>query len=132
MTKTYIALIALAGLLIAAGPASSAQVEGTIQGFNCVTTGKTCPAGKEDPVIAAERVFVLYTSEGSYYFVPNLDRAVMARHIREQVRITGDMNPNYKSINAKSLEVRDNDNWNTAWSLEMQRNVEGSFNISGF
>ena len=56
-------------------------IEGTIQGFNCISMGKTCPVGAEDPLIETERVFVLYTKEGNHYLVPNLDRAIMARHI---------------------------------------------------
>ena len=30
------------------------SLEGTIQGYNCITSGKTCPIGKEDPLIETE------------------------------------------------------------------------------
>jgi len=128
-------VILLMGAIIffgAAGAALAESVEGTIQGFNCVTSGKTCPVGKEDPVIATERMFVLFTADGTYYFVPNLDRAILARHIARPVRITGVLNPKYKSIKAESMEVMTDNIWRTTWSEEMQRDVSGSFNISGF
>lgn len=56
-------------------------VEETIQGLTCVTFGKVCPVDKEDPMIAAERVFVVLVKADDYYLVPNLDRAILARHI---------------------------------------------------
>ncbi|MBW1897132.1 MAG: hypothetical protein JRI47_08740, partial [Deltaproteobacteria bacterium] len=28
---------------------------GSIQGFNCVTQGKVCPVGREDPMVGAEQ-----------------------------------------------------------------------------
>lgn len=133
MKKTI--LILLIGAIIslgAAGAAFAESVEGTIQGFNCVTNGKTCPVGKEDPVIATERIFVLFTADDTYYFVPNLDRAILARHIARPVRITGVMDAKYRSIRAESLEVKTADGWRTTWSEEMQRDVSGAMNISGF
>ncbi len=129
-----IMLILLMGAIIfgAAGAALAESVEGTIQGFNCVTNGKTCPVGKEDPVIATERIFVLFTADGTYYFVPNLDRAILARHIARPVRITGALNAKYRSITAESLETMIDNEWRTSWSKEMQRDVSGAAHISGF
>lgn len=95
-------------------------MEGTVLGFHCVMMGKTCPVGKEDPVVAAERVFVVVTSGGNYYFVPNLDRAILARHITEKVRVTGTINSKYKSIVADVFEVYKNGKWKTVWSKKMQ------------
>ncbi len=129
-----IMLILLMGAIIfgAAGAALAESVEGTIQGFNCVTNGKTCPVGKEDPVIATERIFVLFTADGTYYFVPNLDRAILARHIARPVRIAGALNAKYRSITAESLETMIDNEWRTSWSKEMQRDVSGAAHISGF
>ena len=97
-----------------------------------MTNGKTCPVGKEDPVIATERIFVLFMGDGTYYFVPNLDRAILARHIARPVRISGAVNPKYRSIQAESLEVMSDNAWRVAWSEEMQRDVSRSFGVSGF
>ncbi len=111
----------LIALAIVAAPvyAVGAQFVGSIQGFNCVTQGKLCPVGKEDPVIAAENVFVLLVdaAKGEYYFVPNLDRAIMARHINQTARITGKANMSMKSIAAEKLEVMGADrSWRQAWA----------------
>ena len=104
-------------------PAESAQVEGTVQGFFCVTMGKTCPVGKEDPVIAAERVFVVLSDDEEYYFIPNLDRAIMARHINEMVRVTGSLNEKFHSIDAESFSVYSDGEWRTTWSNEMAQDA---------
>jgi len=93
-------------------------VEGTIQGFNCISMGKTCPIGAEDPLIETERVFVLYTKEGNYFLVPNLDRAIMARHINEIVRITGPASKKFNSMQAEKLEVLKDGVWKTTWPIK--------------
>ncbi len=98
----------------------AAQVEGTVQGLTCVTQDKLCPLGQEDPVVAAEEAFVVLTEEGKYYFVPNLSKSVMARHIRETVRVTGKMHDKYNSIQAKTFEVKKDGEWKTTWSKEME------------
>ena len=128
----FLISVILASVIGLSGAAWADKVEGSIQGFNCVTTGKTCPIGKEDPMIAAERLFVLFTDDGNYFFVPNLDRAILARHIAQRVRITGDIDTKYKAIKAQSLEVMKNDVWIVTWSLEMEKDVSKSFGISGF
>jgi len=103
--------------------ALAGSVQGSIQGYNCVTAGKVCPIGKEDPVVALERVFVVLTKGGNYYFVPNLDRALLARHINEEVRVTGKVDQKFKSIQAVKLDVMQKGAWRTSWSLEMQRQL---------
>ncbi|MHA2231411.1 MAG: hypothetical protein ACXAB4_02860, partial [Candidatus Hodarchaeales archaeon] len=65
------------------------SVEGTVQGLTSVVKGKLCPVGKEDPMAAIEKVFVVLTKGNKYYFVPNVDRAVFARYINQRVRVTG-------------------------------------------
>jgi hypothetical protein len=119
-------MVTVASLVLLGSPLFAAEgtIEGTVQGFTCVTTGKVCPVGKEDPMIAAERVFVVLEKGGKdYYFVPNLDRAILARHINQMVRVTGNMNPKYRSINANKLEVKEGGSWKTVWSTEMERQL---------
>ncbi|PKN32995.1 MAG: hypothetical protein CVU61_15440 [Deltaproteobacteria bacterium HGW-Deltaproteobacteria-19] len=118
----------LIALAIVAAPvyAVGAQFVGSIQGFNCVTQGKLCPVGQEDPVIAAENVFVLLVdaAKGEYYFVPNLDRGIMARHINQTARITGKANMSMKSIAAEKLEVMGADrSWRQAWAKEWEEDI---------
>ncbi len=125
----------LIALAIVAAPvyAVGAQYVGSIQGFNCVTQGKLCPVGQEDPVIAAENVFVLLVdaAKGEYYFVPNLDRGIMARHINQTARITGMANMSLKSIVAEKLEIMGADRswkqaWTKQWEAEMYKQLLGT------
>ncbi len=99
------------------------QIEGSVQGFLCVTLGKLCPVGKEDPIIATERVFVVLTAGKKYYSVPNVDRGILARHINERVRITGIVSTKFNSINANIIEVFKNGAWKTTWTLEWEKEM---------
>lgn len=106
--------------------ANLASVTGSIQGFNCVTQGKVCPIGMEDPVIAAENVFVLLVdaAKGEYYFVPNVDRGIMARHINQQVRIDGRVSQMGKSIRASDIYTQQPDrSWKKVWSTNWQDRI---------
>ena len=84
-------------------------ITGSIQGFNCVTQGKVCPIGKEDPVLADENVFVLLVdaAKADYYVIGNVDRAILARHFNEEVKIDGKVNAKTKSIAASDLYTMD-------------------------
>ena len=90
--KTKILLLALFVVLAAPAWVMAGQVEGTIQGFSCVVQGKACPIDREDPLVTFEKNFVLLTFDGDYFLIPNLDRAILARHLRERVRISGTIN----------------------------------------
>lgn len=126
MKKDLVVLALVLALAAVPGWALAGTVEGTVQGFTCVTAGKVCPVGKEDPVIATEKIFVILTKEsGKYYFVPNVDRAVLARHINQMVRVTGQISPNYPSIRAEKLEVmHKGPSWQTTWSTAMQQEMD--------
>ena len=104
--------------------AMAGTVEGTIQGLTCVTLGKLCPVDKEDPMIGAERIFVVLTKDNNYYFVPNLDRGILARHINQMVRVIGKISSKYKAIHAEKLEVFQDSAWKRTWSSTMQRQRE--------
>lgn len=121
--KAPIAFVLLA-LASTAAPAWSADttVEGTVSGYTCVVLGKACPVDREDPVIAAEKLFVVVKADGTYYTVPNLDRAVLARHVTEKVRVTGKLDEKYRSIKADKLEAHRaaREDWQTVWSQAME------------
>ena len=123
MKKFSLLILALLVLIIFPTWAVAGSVEGSVQGFTCVTQGKVCPTGKEDPMAAVERVFVVLTTGKSYYFVPNVDRAVLARHINSRVRVSGTVASNYPSIEANKLEVFSKGAWKTTWSLAMQEEI---------
>ena len=123
MKKFSVFALALFVLILLPVWASAGTVEGSVQGLTCVTTGKICPAGKEDPMAAVEKVFVVLTAGNSYYFVPNVDRAVLARHINDRVRVTGSINPKYPSIKATKIDVFKGGAWKTTWSWAMQQQL---------
>lgn len=126
MKSLFVCLGLVLALAAVPGSALAETVEGTIQGFTCVTAGKVCPVGKEDPVIATERIFVILAKKsGKYYFVPNVDRAILARHINEMVRVTGEISPDYPSIRAERIEVSQKGPcWQTTWSTAMQQGMD--------
>ncbi|MBW1710836.1 MAG: hypothetical protein JRF41_07520, partial [Deltaproteobacteria bacterium] len=89
MRKALFAVAIIMGLCLAPILAIGGEVQGTVQGFTCVTQGKVCPVGAEDPMAAVENVFVILTATQKYYFVPNIERVVMARHINDKVKVVG-------------------------------------------
>jgi len=113
--------------------AIGASVAGSIQGFNCVTQGKVCPIGMEDPVIAAENVFVLLVdmAKSEYYFVPNVDRGILARHINQEVKITGTVNSKMKSIKASEISVAGKKVWSSDLEDEIYRSILGDLPVKG-
>jgi hypothetical protein len=121
MKKFWVPMIIGIAFMMVPVMAIGASITGSIQGFNCVTQGKICPIGMEDPVIAAENVFVLLVdaAKGDYYFVPNVDRAILARHINEQVKIEGTVNAKMKSIKATAIYVKDK----KVWSLDLEDKI---------
>lgn len=121
MKKFWVPMIIGIVFMMAPVMAIGASLTGSIQGFNCVTQGKICPIGMEDPVIAAEQVFVLLVdaAKGEYYFVPNVDRGIMARHINETVKIEGTVNAKMKSIKATNIYVKGK----KVWALDLQDKI---------
>lgn len=101
--------------------AIGASITGSVQGYMCVTQGQVCPIGMEDPVAAVEQVFVLLVDakKGDYYFVPNVDRAVMARHINSEITIDGDVNAKAKTIKAKSIMKKGK----KVWALDLEDKI---------
>ena len=104
-------------------------IEGTIQGFTCVTHGKICPVDRLDPHVAAENLFVVTGNDQSYFFIPNIDRSILARRVLSKVRVSGKTSLKYKSIEANQLEVYSAGNWKTVWSTEMQMKEDAMLNL---
>lgn len=117
----FIVILVTVSLLPVA--AMAASIEGSVQGFTCVTQGKVCPVGAEDPMIAAENVFVVLTVAKKFYFVPNLDRGIMARHLNQKVKIEGKLSASYNAITATALYIWRDGSWSKAWDAKMQKLV---------
>ena len=128
MKKFWVPMIIGIVFMMAPVMAIGASLTGSIQGFNCVTQGKVCPIGMEDPVIAAENVFVLLVdaAKGEYYFVPNVDRGILARHINEQVTIDGNVNAKMKSIKATSITIKGKKVWSLDLEDQIYKDIMGS------
>jgi len=133
MKKTACLIIGL--LILAASQAWATEavtIEGSIQGYQCITTGKICPAGKDDPWIETENVVALYTANSDFYLVSNMNRNTLKRHTNEIVRITGEVHPKYKSVNASKLEVLQDGAWVKTWPHFMSEFKVGPGGLPNF
>jgi len=123
MKRKWIPMVIFLTIILIPAMALGAAFQGTIQGFNCVTQGQVCPIGKEDPMIAAENIFVLQTQDGKWYFVPNVDQGILAKHLNEMVMIDGELNMKFKAIKATNIHVMENMRWRKVWALNWQDDI---------
>jgi hypothetical protein len=79
--------MALSATLVSAG--EKVELEGVIQGAKCTHYQVEC--FNDDNHIALEPDFVLVIPSGEYYFLPNLNRSVKARHAYKNVRVHGEL-----------------------------------------
>jgi hypothetical protein len=107
-----------------AGSAEKTTIEGKFAGANCMFFNKTCPIGMSEGHIATEPDFVVAMPDGKFYYVVNIDRAIKARHLNDDVRVTGSLNGN--SMKADSLELKTDGKYVHIWSLsdEMKERAE--------
>ena len=80
-------MVALAATQAIAG--EKVELEGEIRGAKCTHYQVECY--NDDNHIALEPDFVLVMPNGEYYFMPNLNRSVKARHAYKKVRIHGEL-----------------------------------------
>jgi len=123
LVPLFIGLVFMLTPVLAIG----ASFTGSVQGLNCVLQGIICPIGQEDPIAAAENVFVLLVDAATqtYYFVPNVDRVVMARHIAEEVTIEGTLDAKKKAIKANKISRKGKLVWSTAMQTKAYKTVWG-------
>ena len=114
----------LATLLMLPLMASADQLEGKINGISCAIAGVVCPIDKLDPLVALEKDFVLQQPDGSFYLMPNVDRAVKARLVLDDVIVTGTVNDRYKSIEVDELQVKRGGALKTVWSEKIQQELQ--------
>ena len=77
--------------------------EGTIQGLDCVHYKKKCPEEDLDMYISLERDFVLLSTDGRHFLLPNIDRHIKVKYLTKAVRISG--NQKESSILVNKFEV---------------------------
>lgn len=119
-SKLFLLLGAVLALPLAAG---AAELEGKINGLSCAIAGVVCPIDKLDPLVALEKDFVLQMPDGSFYLMPNVDRAVKARLVLDDAVVSGNVNERYKSIEVSELKVRRGNEVRTAWSEQIQEDL---------
>ena len=115
---TLVLVIALA-LVAPVGAYAAKNFEGWMQGFNCVTHGHKCPIDTLDPHIMLESDFVLLLNDGDYFLLPNIARIVKAKYVHKAIRVIGNVNSKYKSIDVDQLQVKDGSSFKTVWSKKM-------------
>jgi hypothetical protein len=120
--KTFIVLAVCAVLIVPVTAVAGTDVktlQGTIQGALCVLEGKTCPPDDLDAHLIIENNFVLLAADGKYFYLPNLNRNVLARYVGKDVQITGKVKD--ESIIVKKLEVKDGGKYKLVWTIEKQK-----------
>jgi hypothetical protein len=117
---TFVLTTALA-FILPVGARASKTMKGWIQGYNCVVHGHRCSIDKMDPHLMLEPDFALILNDGSYWLMPNIARHVKAKFVHNAIRVTGDLNSKYNSIEVDKLEVKKNGSYATVWSKEMMR-----------
>ena len=80
-------MMALSASLAIAG--EKVKLEGEIRGAKCTHYQVECY--NDDNHIALEPDFVFVLPDGQYYFMPNIGRAVKARHAYKNVRVHGEL-----------------------------------------
>ena len=97
------------------------EISGQIQGFNCLVAGTKCPSDNMDPHLMLESDFVLLLANSDYYLLPNLSRAVKAKYLGKNVKVTGKTNDKYRAIMVEVLKVEARNDFKTVWSAKMMR-----------
>jgi hypothetical protein len=114
-------LILIFSLIIPASIRAEERVsyEGTLQGASCVHYKAKCP--EDEAHIAIEHDFVLLLPSGEHHFLPNLNRAIKARHVGKPIRISGTIEDHY--IWVDRLVVKMGTTYTNAWSWKKQQEL---------
>jgi len=100
---------------------AQSEVSGTINGFSCIVKGISCPVDKMDPHLAFENAFVVQMSADKYYLIIDVPLNVLSRLALDKVKIKGEINEKYKTIEPSSIMMQSGDKWVEKWSMAMQR-----------
>lgn len=120
MKQIWVLFLAISLLMPTIVVAADA-IEGTVQGYNCVTQG-TCVKSSEDPVVNTEFTFVVVTPDNKFYFIPNVPRAVLAYRDTERIRVSGELDSKYNKITAQRVDIIRNDKWRLVWNRDSEFN----------
>ena len=118
---TILSILSIFFVLISFQSAAAEKVamEGFLRGAICTHYKLGCK--NDDASVDMENDFVLVTSDGSYYFLPNLSRIVKARHANDAVRVKGDKEN--MEIWVGTLEIKDGNSYKTVWDWEVRKKL---------
>jgi hypothetical protein len=119
IVAVFIVLVALIVPGAAFAKTHTTTLEGTIEGALCVLSGKKCPPDDLDTHLLIENNFVLLTSNGRHYYLPNVSRKVKLRYVGKEIRITGQVKG--ESIIVNILEAKESGKYKLIWSKEKQK-----------
>lgn len=124
MTSITFFMLALAAFFVLTVPINvtageQIALEGTLRGANCTHFKLDCP--DDEAHIAMEQDFVLVAEGGKHYFLPNLNRAIKARHANREVRISGEREDH--EIWVENFEVKKGQGYKRVWSWEEQKKL---------
>jgi hypothetical protein len=122
MYKIFVVLTICAILIVPVTVVAGTEaktLKGSIQGALCVLEGKTCPPDDLDAHLLIENNFVLLASDGKYFYLPNLNRNVLARYVGKDVQITGQVKG--ESIIVNKFEVKEGGKYKLVWTIEKQK-----------
>lgn len=120
--KTVMLTMFLSAALLMPVAVNAAQtVEGHLEALDCIIYGKPCPVDYLDPHISLVSDFVLFLGKSDeHYLLPNIPRKLKEKYIGSAIRVTGEVNTKYKSINAKKLEIKRSGVYRIVWSSGSQ------------
>jgi hypothetical protein len=110
MKKIFVAALVIC-LLTPALAFAEETIKGTILGYKCVMKEMKCAASPDDPIADREGKFVLYTKDGKFYFVPNVERYRLSLLIGKEVKITGALNGKKDTILARTIYDKRDGEW---------------------
>ena len=100
-------------------------IEGKIQGLSYITNQNLYPRDAYDPLVSAERAFVLVKGDDrkNYFFLPNLNRSFVSRFVGKEVMVTGNVHFLYgrKSIDATEIKTLEPSGWKSIWSKKSDK-----------
>lgn len=131
MRRKRINIMLVAAIIIPMMPYYAMAVEtitGKIVGFNSIIHGKEAPADYNDPHIRLEPDFVLLTSDGGHYLLPNVPKHIKARNIYREVKVIGDIVEKYRSMEVDELQIQAEKGFSTIWSRKLaEEEVDGRY-----
>jgi hypothetical protein len=90
-------------------------VTGKLNGHDCAHAGISCPVDPQDPHLLLERDYVLHQESGDYLFLMNIPRSTKLQYLLKDMKVKGEVNRKYNSVEVYELMVIQDDEWKSVW-----------------